>query len=381
MKILIIPNNDTDGCYKVRNLIPYNAIKKVGHEVRMTNKIEFYFLNGKNRMDTSNFDWADVIIFNRHYDNRDELISSIINYCKNKNKTVLYDTDDLLMKIEKNNPAYSTISKRKKHIETMLNIVDGCTTTTPELKLELQKYNNNVEVLPNCVLPDEWVERKRNHKKLRIGWAGSSTHAKDLLIIIDVIKDLKKIEDFEFIIFGFSSEPLKDYFNNLKEKHKKEIKKLNNPNAKPAEWYLSVLELEKALKGLEYIHYPFVKIEEYNKMLSDIDLDIGLCPLVDNPFNRCKSAIKFYEYAMVGTVTLASKIPPYESEVNYCAKNRFNKWKSKLLTLIQNKDKRKEILAEQQKWVKENRNIDKNINNWLDYYKKICQKVTQQNQK
>jgi hypothetical protein len=43
--------------------------------------------------------------------------------------------------------------------------------------------------------------------------------------------------------------------------------------------------------------------------------DIGLIPLADTAFNRCKSAIKAWDYAALGLALLASDVPVYRGSV------------------------------------------------------------------
>jgi Glycosyl transferases group 1 len=43
--------------------------------------------------------------------------------------------------------------------------------------------------------------------------------------------------------------------------------------------------------------------------------EIGLAPLTDNPFNRCKSPIKTLDYAALGMAVLASDVPAYRGSL------------------------------------------------------------------
>jgi hypothetical protein len=88
------------------------------------------------------------------------------------------------------------------------------------------------------------------------------------------------------------------------------------------------------------------------------DLDIGLAPLEDTEFNAGKSNIKFYEYASVGTVTLASDVQPYNTEVNCLTKNTKKDWIKNLEKLITNPEYRVKKLHEQREWVRKNRSIE-----------------------
>jgi tetratricopeptide (TPR) repeat protein len=44
-------------------------------------------------------------------------------------------------------------------------------------------------------------------------------------------------------------------------------------------------------------------------------LDIGIAPLQDNPYNRCRSDVKFLEYASRGVVPVLSSLAPYKASV------------------------------------------------------------------
>ena len=97
----------------------------------------------------------------------------------------------------------------------------------------------------------------------------------------------------------------------------------------------------------------------FPQKLAQLDFDIGLCPLEDIEFNRSKSCIKFYEYASVGTVTLASNVLPYKKEVNFLANNNYKDWYKKIEMLIRDKELREKLLKDQQKFVFENRDMEK----------------------
>jgi len=358
----------------VRNKLPGKYLKERGHEVRFVNEFKGYY-NPQFKtkaIDPSDVDWCDVVVFNRHYDVDAGTLRNLILYAKANGKKVIYETDDLLTGVDPANPAYQAVSKNIQQVMTMLTHADVCTTTGEALRQELLKGNRNVKILPNCMNKDEWKLRKGKNKKVRVGWAGGSSHIKDLLLVADAIRDLKKEIDFEFVIFGLVPAKWKDYIKSLKEKHKKQIEEKEKEGFKdiqPAEWVKKMFELDEKL-NFDFEHHPFVPLKEYNKKLSDLNLDIGICPLEDTLFNRCKSAIKFYEYAMVGTMTLASKVTPYQEEVNCCVKNRYDKWKNKLKYLIENEEVRNFLAQEQREWVLKNREIRSNIHLWEQVYSK-----------
>ncbi len=116
------------------------------------------------------------------------------------------------------------------------------------------------------------------------------------------------------------------------------------------------------LSGIRYEFHPNVPLDQHPQKVCDLKLDIGIAPLLDDQFNRHKSCIKYYEYAMSGAVTLASHVVPYSTEVPITAKNNRESWKRKLEEVLQ--ADRTKLYREQRDWVLANRNIEKNVELW-----------------
>ncbi len=70
----------------------------------------------------------------------------------------------------------------------------------------------------------------------------------------------------------------------------------------------------------------------YFRLMRHLAPDIGLAPLTDNPFNRCKSAIKYYEYAMSGTAGIYTAL---DGETGIVIPNDPDAWIAACDTLIQ----------------------------------------------
>ncbi len=77
---------------------------------------------------------------------------------------------------------------------------------------------------------------------------------------------------------------------------------------------------------------------------------IGLAPLLDTPFNLCKSPIKAMDYAAMGMVVLASDTPVYRGSVadgpaGQLVANSDAAWYATLNGLLRNWDARRNIAA------------------------------------
>lgn len=343
MKILYIidtPLAFTGGCWFHRNHIPGKGLMSMGHQVQITT------INPD--MEQRWYDWPDVVVFSRIYP-YDPL--PILRKYKALGKRVIYEIDDDLWSVNKDNPSVMISTEKKFQYEHMMIEADAMTTTTEYLANKLRKWNKNVFVCPNAIDFDHYLERFKQNPRLQIGYTGAASHWKDLELIIDPLLELQGKHDFDFCLQGMVSSPLESEAYTMRQYISLGLTPEKN------RYYESVLSLYEKLRGLKYYHVSFYIPFLHAAALRRCDLDIGLAPLWDNEFNRNKSCLKFYEYASLGTACLASDVLPYNKEVGYCAKNTHKDWKNKLEKLIVDEKFRKGLADKQQKWVKENRNI------------------------
>ncbi|MBI4743223.1 MAG: hypothetical protein HY776_00055, partial [Actinobacteria bacterium] len=107
------------------------------------------------------------------------------------------------------------------------------------------------------------------------------------------------------------------------------------------------------------------------------NIDIGLAPLADTVFNRCKSDLKLLEYGILGIPSVASYTGPYIEPIDkgYVLKARNSKdWIKQLRKLIQDKD----FYNEQSKRAKEfanSRILSDHIEERFNVYKEILKGV------
>jgi len=229
--------------------------------------------------------------------------------------------------------------------------------------------NKPIFICNNGIDPDDYVERPHANQELVVGYMGASSHWKDLKIILPAIKKLQEKYDFLFVIQGLTSVPLEsDIYES-----RKALQLGLLPEKK--EYLKEVCAIGDMLDNIKLMHIPFYTPELHPTILSRADFDIGLAPLEDTEFNNSKSCIKYYEYAAVGTPTLASDVLPYKTEVTYLAKNTTEDWYKKLEKLIVDKDFREKLAKDQQKWVKENRSLANVALEW----EKACQRPSPMN--
>lgn len=203
----------------------------------------------------------------------------------------------------------------------------------------------NVYVYPNSLFfPDiPQTELAEHPDEVRILWQGGAAHFEDWLPLRGVLEKVsKKYPHVKWIIWG--------------------------------SWFKAVhdeLPLDRTVR-LEWTRF-----DQYFSRLTTIGHDISLAPLVDTPFTRCKSAIKFYEAAALShpAVTLAADLPPYRGEIQHNETGLLYKdaeeFYSMLAYLIEDATARKRMAANAKDWVHQHRDAVKNVPGLLDFYRSI----------
>ena len=347
------------GIWAHRNETPCTALGKRGHackQVAIGNEVPEELMK-----------WPDVVIFGRAYPSQYDPVK-IMNDYKKLGKRVLYDMDDDFWAVAKDNPSVLVSNAHKDQYEGMIEAADAVISPSPVLLKKFKKhFKKPCFLAPNGIDSDIYQERPHdNSDVVKIGYMGAASHWKDLQLIGGVISDLSKKYDFLFTLYGLVGEPLESAMYTYN--------KILAYNFQPekAAYHRSALAFHKQLEGTRMWHVPFMPPELHPRTLQMCDLDIGLAPLEDTEFNRGKSNIKFYEYASVGTVTLASDVLPYSSEVKCLAKNTHKDWYNKIEKLIVDKEYREKTLKQQQEWVQKNRSIEAIGIDW----ELACQKPT-----
>jgi glycosyltransferase involved in cell wall biosynthesis len=301
--------------------VPGVELKKRGYEVVLDDKLP--------RVVVKEF---DVLVFQ---ESADPGILQAIYDANSLGKLTVYEIDDYLWQISEENPSFSFWTRESlKWAEACIKASKLVTTTTPYLAKRLRHLNSNIIILPN-MLPDEFWQfscKKKKGEQLVIGWAGGHSHWNDLCLLRGVVEQiLDEYPEVEFQVAGMREYPFQPH------------------------------DRIKLLKA--------TTVEKYPQILRNFD--IGLAPLVDSEFNRCKSDLKYLEYTMAGAAFIGSKVEPYlqsvaNGENGFLAKGAKD-WLRYLRRLIENEHLRKKIVRKARQNA-EQRLISKNISLWEKAY-------------
>lgn len=348
MQIFVFSDGKRHGCYVYREEIPLEALERRGHV------IDGGLHPPKNYLGDN-----DLFIFPRFAGMDYPLVADDL---KRNGKPLVYEMDDAADLFERHHTSYFQVRNLLPSYYYFLREAEMVTTTTPQLAEHLRTLGaKNVVVLPNCPAPTPWAPlRPRDTKaKVRIGYTGWTAHMLEAAFWMEVMAALRQLrQDFTPVLFGVSTP-----------------KSLNGPNW-IAKCYEAVnqnpipnQDFGEALATFERAYAqvaPFLEwhpmtegYDDYHSTLDHLRLDIGCAPLLDTPFNRCKSCVKFYDYAGAGALTVASDVLPYNTEPTILVPNQIDAWVRMLSLQMDSLPYRLQKTEDQRAWIRRERDADK----------------------
>lgn len=252
IKIAGFPN--PSGAAYWRIVDPFKYLRRIGFDARV--------ISGGITKEVA--EWADVFVLQSVVDK--EGIALLHEYQMEHGKKIVVDSDDLI-NLEDDNPykLENEIASAKEVITITMEIADLVTVTTKSLYERYKKINPNTVMLPNYMDMERWdlqPKLKNETDTIRIGWAGSMTH----------MSDLKLVE--------------------------KPLKRLMDENPKVRLIFCGETRIADLFEGYPVETFLGVPFDAWPSRLNGLRLDIGIAPLRDSEFNRCKSNIKWQEYAI-----------------------------------------------------------------------------------
>lgn len=233
----------------------------------------------------------------------DDEIEHFIDLSKSRGIQVVYDVDDLIY-----DPKYMPIVIKtlglNKHTEwnywfgltyrnhLVASMCDAFITTNGYLAEYLQKdFGKPCYIIKNYLnwtqeqVSKDYFEQKQGmkaDKPFEIGYfSGSNTHVKDIMIAMPEIERLlKKYDDTVLKIVGHMDFP-KEY---------------------------SYLVEKNRIKFVPFQTFVGLQHEQSK-------VDVNIVPLVNNEFSNCKSELKYFETAIVGTITCATPTYTYKDAI------------------------------------------------------------------
>ena len=230
---------------------------------------------------------ADVILVQRVAIQDLEIAERLVDACRRRGSRLVFEIDDDLFHLPEEHPEsrhYQHITKPAKWIAKN---ADAVLTSTETLRAQMLPINANTIVLPNYLDDRLWLSPYRGGSfspdEIRILYAGTVSHRDDL----------------EF--FG------------------KAVRKIRRKNRKPIR--VDVVGVsDRDSDWFRAIPVPGEVAGSYPRFVAWIrnrnHWHWGVAPLLDSPFNRCKSALKFLEYSALDLASICSDVSVYRAAVD-----------------------------------------------------------------
>ncbi len=238
-------------------------------------------------IDASALDGADLVVFQRHFPMRETW--PLVERALSGPAPVLYDLDDNYLDVPPDHPMADRLAPVVPYARELAARADLVTVSCPELARALTRNLSRdqaractpVAVLPNLLeealwrpaTPDLSPDQAEGPRPLRVVFAGTPTHRADLEPLGPVLGRVARRfgPAVEMVFMGCDPPP-----------------------------------------GVPARCAPFLDgYADYARALASLAPDIGLAPLADTPFNRCKSAVKWLEYSALGAAGIYQDLPPY----------------------------------------------------------------------
>lgn len=211
---------------------------------------------------------------------------------------------------------------------------DLVTCTHERLATEVLPFNKNVHILPNAIKKQGQFDIERIASPFtRLFWQGTVTHEQDIALLQRPIAALAPLAGkIKMMIAGFE-----------------------DTEDKAPVWERMLSDYTAGFKH-QYKIIPGALVTDYYKAYAEAD--VCLIPLLNSPFNRCKSNLKVLEAANLVLPCIVSAVHPYKDLPVMYAKNSTD-WVSNIKRMVGSRKRQKEAGLELAVYCEQHFNFDK----------------------
>ena len=304
----------------------------------------------------ADLDWRKVakeydIFYLNYITNAAGFVIASFHFMK-EGKKIVYDIDDLIWEIQKDNAAYSTYEPGSEGRAVITDIIArGCdvvTCTNDFLRKGVAKHTGKslekIKVLPNYIDLGlySWKSKPKDKYEVTIGYFGSSSHFNDLVnpgFISGMERVMAEYPQVRFYTIGAMIQSIKKAFGS------------------------------RYTTGFgDHDIYKWVKLMPL--MLQDVDIFVA--PLIDITYARAKSGIKYLEYSSMQLPGCYQDIRQYKEIVKHgesgylCSTG--DDWYKSLKMLVEDSKLRRKMGLSAYKTVKDDWTIQGNVSKYVDLF-------------
>lgn len=252
-------------------------------------------------------------------------------------KKIIYDFDDAIWLPNSSDSNRFLVSKFKSHwkVKYIIKWSNSVFVGNDFLMSYAKKFNLNCQLIPTTV--DLTYHKSpifsTSKKKFSIGWTGSHSTVHYLKDIDEVLIELSEIVDFEFVVISDVPPQLK--FKNV----------------------------------------TFISWNKENEIEQLAKIDIGIMPLMENPWTLGKCAFKAIQFMALGKPCVVSPVGANCKVVlhninGYHARSK-QEWRDYLLDLLTNDFRYEQFSSESLKQIKEHFSVESIKHKYVLNFEKI----------
>jgi len=397
MNVLVWGTAEQGPCAYFRGHMFDEEWKKMGINVRHIDKVNFIAKPGAEGMqqdeamrkgllsvDTSDIDWADVVMFRRYYNcsakcntcgvatkdpaaiqvhpHKMEFRDSITEWMwpafesEKFDKALIYETDDNHFQIRPWNGYFPDVKAEWPLITRMAKRADLLTTSTGPIAAHYGQFNDNVRVIRNAIDPSIYTTDapRPDHGggRPRVVYYGSTA----------------RMRDYAGYPSGVGGKWEGGYAGKAIEELRKEL------------WNVFI----GVNPGTEHVISPFFdeafhyveNIRQFAKNLASSHPDIGIAPLGGDDFDRSKSELHWLEYAAVGAAFIGEGFKYGEAPYSMVrhgvdgllARTR-TEWYDGIKSMVRSKDLREQLAGAAKERVLKEYDYKDRAKEWADAFK------------
>lgn len=264
------------------------------------------------------------------------------------NVPYIVELDDDLLDVPADKDPAGRYAAYRPRLERLIRQAAALSVSTPVLRDRMARLNSRIEVIPNALWRAVWAMGdivRVPDGNIRALYMGTTTHQADLDMILPALEAVAaRRPDFRLSVIGIGEDdpPLPAFAERIAVP----------PDAKD---------------------YP-----RFVRWLGDQrrNVDFGLAPLQELPFNDAKSDLRILDNGALGLPVVASRHPAFAHlagrEGVTLVPNRVEKWTAALLDQIDNRDQHAKAGRELRRWVFENRSLDSTLDDFDKFVLQGC---------
>jgi hypothetical protein len=251
----------------------------------VSGEVEFSLLRASEVEPATN---CDVCIVQRTAIDDRRLAELLVKRLRAKGRKLVVDNDDAFALIDETHLEYELYRSKHAALERLLAAADQSWFSTEPLAEVYRPMCQAAVVVPNALDPRVWRNYRAKRAPfgaggiLRMVYMGTATHDADFALILPALDRLaaELPGRFDVTLIGAVR------------------------RAPKRRWLRRIPPAPGATAYPRFVRW----------LMQEGPFDLGLSPLVDNPFNSCKSDLKFLDYCGLGVLSILSDVRPYSGD-------------------------------------------------------------------